>query len=641
MASPAREPSPTASIGTSIPAPVLWLVLLGASGWLLAQIGTIHPWAAVDDAFITYRYANNLRRGLGLVYNPGEAVLGTTAPLYALLLAGVGRLLPGAEMATIGLWISGVAWVATGWMAARFLGKPQERVAALAGVLLVLTQPQMLTHLGMETPLVLLWMLGAAWAWREGHRTWAVVFSAALVLTRLDGALWVCLLGLEAWRRERRFPWAEAGATLLLCMPWFLYAWGYYGSILPNSVVAKVGQLQRMPVGNRATPWQWFWTLLTGPGTRIQAGAMVGLVLAGLGYILVRRRDLWWLVAWGALYLTIYQMLRVVNFTWYFLPPLMVANLVAGLGLDGLLRAISRLRFPSHRLRSMALFVAGLALLGLPLWARGDAVGEEHARLRRDRVELHPYHAAGQWLATHARPQDVTLTIEIGIIGYHAPTRILDAMGLVSPASLPYLTGWMDSLVYPVSQHWPEYAITLPRTAWERIVPLWWFQKHYRKVAQFEYVSIYRRIALPTYTYSVPLGARYRTGLEVVEAAFQGPTIRPGEPLDGTLVLRVHAPQPAELQFLWTWIGADGSRVGQEVAWPFALRDAWPAVHWPTGATIAVPVRLQVPSELESGPYRLGLVMYRVDTGDPLSLVGAEEDALSEVVFGDFQVAGR
>ncbi len=641
MTSPARDPRSTTSIGASIPISVLWLVLVGASGWLLAQIGTVHPWAAVDDAFITYRYADNLRRGLGLVYNPGEAVLGTTAPLYALLLAGVGKLLPGAEMATIGLWVSGMAWVAAGWMVARFLGRPQERIAALAGVLLVATQPQMLPHLGMETPLVLLWMLGAAWAWREGHRTWAGVLSAALVLTRLDGALWVGLLGLETWRRERRFPWAEAGAIALLCLPWFLYAWETYGSILPNSVVAKVGQLQRMPVGNRATTWQWFWVLLTEPGTRLGAGAMVGLVLAGLGYILVRRRDLGWLVIWIALYLTIYQMLQVVNFTWYFLPPLLVANLMAALGLNGLLQALSRLPFPSPERRGAVLLGAGLVLLGILLWSRGAAVGQEHARLRRDRVQLHPYHAAGQWLAAHARPQDVTLTIEIGIIGYHAPTPILDAMGLVSPAALPYLTGWMDSLVYPVTQRWPEYAITLPRTAWERIVPLWWFQKHYRKVAQFEYVSIYRRIAVPTYPYTIPLGTRYETGLEVVQAAFQSPTIRPGESLDGTLVLRVHTRQPAELRFLWTWIGVDGSQVAQEATWPFALRDAWPADHWPPGATLAVPVRLQLPSGLEKGPYRLGLVIYRVDTGEPLLRVGAEEGTLSEVVFGDFQVDGR
>ncbi len=52
----------------------------------------------VDDAYITFRYARNLVRGTGFVYNPGERVLGTTTPLYTLVLAalaaGSGRISP-------------------------------------------------------------------------------------------------------------------------------------------------------------------------------------------------------------------------------------------------------------------------------------------------------------------------------------------------------------------------------------------------------------------------------------------------------------------------------------------------------------------------------------------------------------------
>src|SRR5512147_2730340 len=42
-----------------------------------------------DDGYITYRYADNLSLGRGLVFNPGENVLGTTAPMFAVLLAGL------------------------------------------------------------------------------------------------------------------------------------------------------------------------------------------------------------------------------------------------------------------------------------------------------------------------------------------------------------------------------------------------------------------------------------------------------------------------------------------------------------------------------------------------------------------------
>jgi hypothetical protein len=48
-----------------------------------------HP---IDDAYITFRYAGNLADGLGLVYNAGEWVLGTTAPLWAVILGAGYRL---------------------------------------------------------------------------------------------------------------------------------------------------------------------------------------------------------------------------------------------------------------------------------------------------------------------------------------------------------------------------------------------------------------------------------------------------------------------------------------------------------------------------------------------------------------------
>jgi hypothetical protein len=40
-----------------------------------------------DDAYISYRYARNLSRGLGLVFNPGEKVEGYSNLLYVLLVS--------------------------------------------------------------------------------------------------------------------------------------------------------------------------------------------------------------------------------------------------------------------------------------------------------------------------------------------------------------------------------------------------------------------------------------------------------------------------------------------------------------------------------------------------------------------------
>src|SRR2546423_15171837 len=41
----------------------------------------------IEDAYITLRYADNIAHGYGFVYNHGERVLGTTTPLFTLILA--------------------------------------------------------------------------------------------------------------------------------------------------------------------------------------------------------------------------------------------------------------------------------------------------------------------------------------------------------------------------------------------------------------------------------------------------------------------------------------------------------------------------------------------------------------------------
>ena len=51
--------------------------------------GALLGFRPFDDTFITFRYAKNIGEGFGFVYNAGEQVLGTTTPLWALVLASL------------------------------------------------------------------------------------------------------------------------------------------------------------------------------------------------------------------------------------------------------------------------------------------------------------------------------------------------------------------------------------------------------------------------------------------------------------------------------------------------------------------------------------------------------------------------
>ena len=61
---------------------------LGAVAWIAFRV---HTGIVLEDALITFRFAENLATGRGFAFNPGEPVLGTTTPAFTLLLAGSKR----------------------------------------------------------------------------------------------------------------------------------------------------------------------------------------------------------------------------------------------------------------------------------------------------------------------------------------------------------------------------------------------------------------------------------------------------------------------------------------------------------------------------------------------------------------------
>src|SRR5215510_13476622 len=123
---------------------VLYISLL--AGAALAW-GWFYRHFAQDDAFITYRYAQNLVMGYGFVYNPGEpSVLGTTTPLYTLLLA-LGGKISGQEIR----WVSHVISILSLWLGGLVLyvlGRDHQPRLAGAMALVYITQPLFLSAIG-------------------------------------------------------------------------------------------------------------------------------------------------------------------------------------------------------------------------------------------------------------------------------------------------------------------------------------------------------------------------------------------------------------------------------------------------------------------------------------------------------------
>jgi len=225
----------------------------------------------IDDSFITFRYARNLVRGYGLVFNPGERVEGYTNFFWVLLSAIpiALRADPFLAMRVFGL-LSYFAWIAlcgTAFVDPRNQ-RPVARLLLAASALPVALVPDGLASFagsGMETHFVALSLLLVGLSqhvWLGRTKTLVVVRALAPLvacLTRLDAVVFVVAsvavvfgesLARRATVRHMASDLARRyGVCALGLASWLLWKWSYYHSILPNTYYAKAGDTAQWRAG--------------------------------------------------------------------------------------------------------------------------------------------------------------------------------------------------------------------------------------------------------------------------------------------------------------------------------------------------------------------------------------------------------
>ncbi len=421
---------------------------------LAAAVRLIPGPRIIDDAYITYRYAANLAAGYGLAYNPGEPVLGTTTPLYALLLTPAALLGGPAALPIVSPMLNALLDAANvvllALIARRLLG--EDLPGLLLGMLWAVA-PRSVTFAigGMETALAVALMLGAFALWLNGRSRPAAALTALATLTRPDALIWAGPLALgmivDRWRRTQgkplaRLPWAELGTYLAMIMPWLIYSTLTYGSPLPHSITAKSVAYYLPPTHALTALVQQFST----PFAEFEAfgppGAMAGSVIyAGLfvvGSLRLIRRDARTvaLIAYPPLFWLAFGLANPLMFRWYTTPPLAIFMLALIGGVTTFTQALR-----SASARRAALAVPGLLWLGMSLnaWVLHPAHGPNRPAPAMAWIELElQYEQAGRSLAPYVGPDTVIAAGDIGAVGWYSGARILDTLGLVSPGSTAY-----------------------------------------------------------------------------------------------------------------------------------------------------------------------------------------------------------
>jgi len=223
-------------------------------GWMLVALCGAAPavFAAVtgniwEDFFITYRCSLNLMHGDGLVFEAGRRLHVFTSPLGVLLPAGLGKLLgtddPLAVMNAFRL-VSCLALAGAWALAARRLGGAMTTAVA-AGFWIMDAKLAAYSTNGMETALLVLFVLMAWRALIDGRMNLAGVALGGAMWTRPDGFVFVGAVAAGVWlfsagMRPGWRGWLRMGLIAgLIYAPWFIWAWLYYGTPVPNTIQAK------------------------------------------------------------------------------------------------------------------------------------------------------------------------------------------------------------------------------------------------------------------------------------------------------------------------------------------------------------------------------------------------------------------
>lgn len=424
--------------------------------FLVAASGMLRIWAALhripnglfDDAYITLRYAANLAKGLGWVFNPGEHVLGTTSPLFTAILATSARVLGQGQLETLAVTVGTLSCLFTLYFCAKALTKagiPQPVQLAFLSVVAFLPSFIANSVSGMETPLVLFLMSLSLYFYTQERFILLSFTGVLLFLGRIDTGIWLLALALALLSSVGTKQLGQLVRPLLLFLTlvtgWLIFVREYFGSIVPQSVVGKTVSHGAFTGLDVRYALQFLSAFV--PAQKIGGWGLlvIGLVFASL---FPSAREMWRdypkvrpVLIFFPLYAGIFLFARAPLFSWYSVPPKWAFYLLAVYAIWWFLSRLPAARVPWLR-PSRAMSAACLLLLALGV--RSVAIQNENE------LESNPL-LLSSYIEKYLTPGGSVFLEHIGLVGYRCNCNIYDSMGLVTPETTRlrrlYRSGWL------------------------------------------------------------------------------------------------------------------------------------------------------------------------------------------------------
>jgi arabinofuranosyltransferase len=425
--------SATQTSSQPLPKYLIAVLLISAAVIRIYMFFTIRYTA--DDAFITFRYAENLASGVGFVYNAGEKVLGTSTMLEGLIIALFVKI--GISSISAAFIISLTADCFIGWVLLQIFSHapgPSRWVPAF----LFLFGPETLqwSLSGMETQVSIAWLFAAILLSSQEKWTAAFLSGSFAVWTRVDGIAVLAGLTVCYFLQKRKLPLKPLLIAFVALIPMILFGFLMYGSPIPNSAAAKWA-LAGKSEGNA------IYEILFRGFLHLNTVGIPFLVLALLGSWNVWRNHRYLLLIpiWAAGYAISYTAAAGPMHPWYYAPFYAAYLPLIWLGLLYLLKK-----------RQMLIHAA--ALISIPIVLCISYYRALDLQSQQDHYET-INRAAGEWVNENTPPHSVLAIKDIGYLGYYSRRYILDLAGLVSPQCIDFRA--RGDFLGPIRAFHPDY----------------------------------------------------------------------------------------------------------------------------------------------------------------------------------------
>lgn len=429
---------------------------------LIARIGF---WIAtdrrIDDALITIKFDKNLADGFGLVHNLGAGhVQGFTSALSVLVPLPGELIAPGGGFAVIRL-VSLACFLAAMLYAGRICTTLRLGPWPTGLLLAYLALDPLQVYfgvVGMETQIAVAVLLAGIFYVLTDDYTKSGVALGLAILARPDFVLWVGPALVYLVLRNRRGGVRSALLAAAIVAPWVIFTAAYYGSPIPNTIVAKSAAFApALPSLLHPGAWLHFLHVkLSQHGNEwmsispfyekalVLRAPVANWVLEAIALIVVALAIVGAIRTWSIksfrpalAYVLLFEGYKIVFLTfgyydWYGPPAFAVLMIFAASGLDTVCGFVARMLPGDRRILGAAMAALPAACLAIAYAAPLPFFAVSEARIQH-RVENNVRVPLGRYLGRVVKTGQTLTSESSGYVGWYTNGTLYDFPGMESP----------------------------------------------------------------------------------------------------------------------------------------------------------------------------------------------------------------